>query len=274
MRRMNTVHTRHSSHSNHAASLLWFALALLLHCTLLFAARFQSLDRTNTQDGEFIEVSLIEMAAAKSDGPPAPLSSAPPAPPPPIPSPPAPPQKPVVKPRPKPRSAPRPAPVPEAPSLPVTEPVEAPPASAASVATPQSGASPTSHAFTPGRSTATGAGNGASGTSGTSGASGTSGTFAVGARFNAAYLHNPRPPYPMQSRRLREEGTVHLRVHVLPDGRADQVEIRRGSGYARLDESARATVLRWRFVPGRRGTVPVASWVIVPIRFNLESTSS
>jgi protein TonB len=69
---------------------------------------------------------------------------------------------------------------------------------------------------------------------------------------------------------LREEGTVRLRVHVLPDGRTDQVDIRGSSGFPRLDESARMTVLRWRFIPGRRGSEAVASWVIVPIHFNLD----
>ncbi|MDR0716499.1 MAG: hypothetical protein LBF50_03660 [Azoarcus sp.] len=34
----------------------------------------------------------------------------------------------------------------------------------------------------------------------------------VEARFDAAYLHNPKPPYPAASSRLREEGTVRLRV--------------------------------------------------------------
>ena len=32
------------------------------------------------------------------------------------------------------------------------------------------------------------------------------------ARFDAAYLNNPRPGYPALSRRLREEGQVTLRV--------------------------------------------------------------
>ncbi|MDR2032786.1 MAG: hypothetical protein LBP86_11195 [Azoarcus sp.] len=37
------------------------------------------------------------------------------------------------------------------------------------------------------------------------------------ARFDAAYLHNPRPVYPAMSR-LHEEGTVMLRAYVMPDG--------------------------------------------------------
>jgi protein TonB len=94
----------------------------------------------------------------------------------------------------------------------------------------------------------------------------------VEARFDADYLRNPRPAYPAMSKRLREEGKVMLRAHVLPDGHADQVEIKASSGSFRLDEAARSTVLqRWRFVPARRGEVAVAAWVIIPISFQLEN---
>lgn len=91
----------------------------------------------------------------------------------------------------------------------------------------------------------------------------------IEARFDADYLSNPKPPYPMQSRRLGEEGVVRLRVHVGPDGQALKVEIKVGSGYPRLDQSALDTVARWNFIPARRGATPVASWVVVPIVFSL-----
>ncbi|MDR2690347.1 MAG: energy transducer TonB [Azoarcus sp.] len=85
-------------------------------------------------------------------------------------------------------------------------------------------------------------------------------------------IHNPRPPYPAMSKILREEGTVMLRVHVLSDGKADQVDIQQSSGSARLDEAARATIFKWRFTPARRGSEAVPSWVLVPISFKLIST--
>ena len=40
------------------------------------------------------------------------------------------------------------------------------------------------------------------------------------ARYDAAYLHNPRPAYPPLSRRLGEEGKVLLRVRVSREGLA------------------------------------------------------
>ena len=90
------------------------------------------------------------------------------------------------------------------------------------------------------------------------------------ARYDAAYLNNPKPVYPNASRRLGEEGRVVLRVHVDPDGRPDEIEIRTSSGFPRLDAAAYEAVSRWHFVPARRGDEPMAAWVAVPITFNLE----
>ncbi|MDR3054203.1 MAG: TonB family protein [Zoogloeaceae bacterium] len=97
-----------------------------------------------------------------------------------------------------------------------------------------------------------------------------SGEALTEASFDAAYLRNPKPVYPPMSQRLREEGKVMLRVFVLPDGSPQDIEIKRSSGSVRLDEAAKATVHRWRFVPARRGNAAVAAWVVVPIVFKLE----
>jgi periplasmic protein TonB len=88
--------------------------------------------------------------------------------------------------------------------------------------------------------------------------------------FAADYLDNPAPPYPAASRRAGEEGRVLLRVLVNAGGTADEVEIRSSSGHARLDEVARDTVRRWRFVPAKRGEQAVAAWVLIPVSFRLE----
>jgi protein TonB len=90
------------------------------------------------------------------------------------------------------------------------------------------------------------------------------------ARFDAAYLGNPEPVYPIASRRLGEEGKVRLRVKVRADGTAERVEISQSSGFDRLDEAARAAVERWRFIPARRGEDAIESWVIVLVRFSLQ----
>jgi protein TonB len=86
----------------------------------------------------------------------------------------------------------------------------------------------------------------------------------------ADYLQNPQPPYPPMSKRLGEQGQVMLRVLIGAEGSAQQVELRRSSGFDRLDTVALETVRRWRFVPGKRNGVPEAMWFNVPINFVLE----
>lgn len=88
--------------------------------------------------------------------------------------------------------------------------------------------------------------------------------------FSADYLDNPAPYYPALSRRAGEQGRVVLRVLVNVRGSADEVEVRTSSGHTRLDESARDTVRRWRFVPAKRGDEPVPAWVLIPVSFRLE----
>ena len=89
-------------------------------------------------------------------------------------------------------------------------------------------------------------------------------------RFDAAYLNNPKPAYPMLARRNGDEGKVLLRVHVSAEGHAQEVQVQTGSGSPALDRAAREAVLSWRFVPARQGAQAVAAWVLVPIVFKLD----
>lgn len=93
---------------------------------------------------------------------------------------------------------------------------------------------------------------------------------AVPPRFNADYLDNPKPPYPMLSRRLKEEGEVRLRVWVDAAGAPSRIALSRSSGFERLDRIALETVQRWRFTPARQGDQAIAAQVIVPVTFNLK----
>lgn len=87
---------------------------------------------------------------------------------------------------------------------------------------------------------------------------------------NAAYLQNPAPAYPAISKRMGEQGKVVLRVFISTDGLPQKIEINQSSGFDRLDRQAQDTVLRWKFVPGKRNGVPEAMWNVVPIQFVLE----
>jgi protein TonB len=87
---------------------------------------------------------------------------------------------------------------------------------------------------------------------------------------NAEYLQNPKPAYPALSKRLGEQGKVVVRVFIAVDGTAQKAEIKQSSGFDRLDQAALTTVLRWRYVPGKRAGVPEGMWFNVPISFVLE----
>ena len=90
------------------------------------------------------------------------------------------------------------------------------------------------------------------------------------ARFDAEYLKNPAPVYPITSRMMKEQGSVLLLVNVTALGDAERVQLRQSSGKQRLDEAALEAVRHWRFVPARRGTQAIAASVIVPIVFELD----
>jgi len=88
--------------------------------------------------------------------------------------------------------------------------------------------------------------------------------------LNADYLDNPAPAYPPISREQGEQGKVLLRAMINADGTVARVELRKTSGFERLDRAALETVKQWRFVPARRGEQAVSAWVVVPVSFTLE----
>jgi len=93
----------------------------------------------------------------------------------------------------------------------------------------------------------------------------------IAARFDADYLHNPKPVYPPMSRRHGEEGKVVLRVRVSAQGTSLAVEIKQSSSHPQLDEAARLAVAQWRFIPARQGNETVESTVLVPLTFSLNT---
>jgi protein TonB len=78
-----------------------------------------------------------------------------------------------------------------------------------------------------------------------------------------------RPTYPSTPRRLGIQGTTLLRVYVLADGRIGDVLVESSAGHPDLDQAAIGAVRGWRFDPARRGTEPVAMWVLLPVEFRL-----
>ena len=92
----------------------------------------------------------------------------------------------------------------------------------------------------------------------------------VTATLDQRYARDFQPPYPEQSRRMGEEGTVVVRVIVGPDGRVSEAHVARSSGFPRLDAAAVARALaKWRFLPAQRDGTPVAAEREITVRFRL-----
>jgi protein TonB len=81
---------------------------------------------------------------------------------------------------------------------------------------------------------------------------------------------NPSPYYPPVARGLGEEGQVDLSVEVLASGQVGHVVLAKSSGYPRLDEAARQSLLSWRFHPAMKNGVPVASIFTYYVRYQLQ----
>lgn len=85
----------------------------------------------------------------------------------------------------------------------------------------------------------------------------------------AAYLRNPKPAYPPMAQRRGMQGVVLLMVEVSAKGYPTAVTVKKSSGYRLLDKAALKAVRAWRFAPAKRGSLPIAASVEVPIRFTL-----
>jgi len=78
-----------------------------------------------------------------------------------------------------------------------------------------------------------------------------------------------KPSYPTSARRAGIQGTTLLGVFVAADGRVGEVVVKQSAGHPDLDAAAADAVRRWRFEPARRGSEPVAMWVLLPVQFRL-----
>jgi protein TonB len=76
--------------------------------------------------------------------------------------------------------------------------------------------------------------------------------------------------YPSSAREQGLEGTVKIKVRVLADGSVANASVIKSSGESILDESALENVRDCEFEPAQKDGVPMASTVVIPIRFKLD----
>lgn len=77
------------------------------------------------------------------------------------------------------------------------------------------------------------------------------------------------PRYPETARARGVEGTVTVRAHVLKDGSVGDVRV--VQSVPALDEAAMDCVRQWEFKPAIARGKPVASWVVVPLKFDRQT---
>jgi len=220
-----------------------FVAAVLLHALLLFGFRLETPARplAMSEEPSPVEVSLVEAA-------PAPPAAAAPTPPEPAPEPPVPQPTPEM-----PTPPPEPSPTPEVETMPAPESTPAP-------ARPKPAPRRQEQ-----RHLSHSAAGAAAALAGAASHGATNGPLSS----HASYLSNPKPDYPEEARRRRQQGVVLVSVEVGADGRASEVALARSSGFPLLDEAAVQAVRRWMFDPARATGLPVPSRVEVPVRFSL-----
>jgi len=78
-----------------------------------------------------------------------------------------------------------------------------------------------------------------------------------------------KTPYPPRAKKRGLQGTVELNVLINTAGNVADIRIITSSGHNILDKAAIKSVLRKKFIPGKRAMVPVEMWDQVAIKFEL-----
>jgi TonB family protein len=95
------------------------------------------------------------------------------------------------------------------------------------------------------------------------------GVFAVGGGVSEPVLLSlTQPEYSDDARKARVQGTVELLIVVNADGTVLFDNVRKSLGYG-LDQKAIDAVKRWKFAPGRKDGLAVATYVSVLVNFSL-----
>jgi TonB family protein len=84
------------------------------------------------------------------------------------------------------------------------------------------------------------------------------------------FVSQPKPEYPEVARQNGWEGTVTLRLELLPDGTVGEVQVVRSSGHNVLDTAAQETAKIWKHEPATQEGAPVARWAELNLTFHLD----
>lgn len=93
----------------------------------------------------------------------------------------------------------------------------------------------------------------------------------IGAAIDPRFARAFQPDYPAAERRAGTEGVVRIRVLIGIDGRVVQVERIAAASDGLFEATRRQALGKWRFKPATRGDIPVESWKVMTVRFELSA---
>ena len=82
---------------------------------------------------------------------------------------------------------------------------------------------------------------------------------------------NPKPIYPLLSRRMREQGAVQLKLCINEQGNVESVWLAKSSGHEKLDRSAMEGVRGWKFSALDSKDRAASHCYHLPVHFRLET---
>ncbi len=82
-------------------------------------------------------------------------------------------------------------------------------------------------------------------------------------------VYNPSPSYPSRAFRMKIQGRVVLGVEIHASGLPGKIKVQASSGYAILDKAALEILQKWRFSPAFQEGKAIASFLEIPIVFQL-----
>ena len=161
-----------------------------------------------------------------------------------------------------------PAPIAAAQPLPQAEPA----ADTQAAPAPQATTGETSHGTggTGGPGSGSGSGGTGDGSAGASETGPTDGPPASIADIDPVPIRAIAVAYPSSARRLGQEGLVKVQAEIDNDGIVTDGRVSVSSGFGSLDDAALDAVRKARFMPAMKNGRPVASKIIIPIRFHLK----
>lgn len=83
-------------------------------------------------------------------------------------------------------------------------------------------------------------------------------------------MYQTQPVYPFRAKRMQIEGTVTIRFLVGTNGHTSKFSVINADPEGIFEEAVRQAVAAWRFEPAQKDGKKVATWVVTPIRFQLQ----